>query len=439
MRNLIAWQLERSPTGLKTVQYGSLSFDASFHDIFATLVDGGHLYVVSESARKDPVELLDILRAHRIERIFLPFVALQLLAETAGGLAPDALREVCTAGEQLRVTSALREFFASIPACRLENYYGPTEAHVVTAHGLTGDSREWPELPPIGRPISNTLIHVLDRHLSPVPIGAVGELWIGGECLADGYWNRPDLTEERFRQVVIGGRSERLYRSGDLSKLLPDGAIQFLGRADDQVKIRGFRVEPAEIEATLESHPSVRQAAVTSRSTDRGARLVAYYVPAPGVELTVKALQDFLRGLMPDYMVPAAFVQLQEMPVTPSGKLDRRALPAEDVVARRRDRAPVAPGDEVEAALLAIWQDVLGIADIGTEDDFFDVGGHSLAAVQVVARVESACGVRVPVAALLDQTTIVRLAAYVGTLRAVLAVDGRPAGSTGGARDEFVF
>ena len=253
--NLIAWQLTRNQLGLKTAQYGSISFDMSFHEIFATWLAGGLLVIVPETSRRQADELLEIIQRESIERIFIPFIGLQLLAETAvtRNAYPTSLREVQTAGEQLRVTPAIRNFFEHLGRCPLDNHYGPTEAHVVTAHRLTGSPIAWPELPPIGTPITNVRIHLLDAQMQLSPIGAVADLWIGGGCLADGYWRRPELTAERFVVAEIDGRQERLYRSGDRARYQPGGAIDFLGRADDQVKIRGYRVEPAEIEVVLES------------------------------------------------------------------------------------------------------------------------------------------------------------------------------------------
>jgi amino acid adenylation domain-containing protein len=293
--NLITWQRTRSQPRLKTIQYGSLSFDASFHDIFATWLDGGQLVVATEEIRRDPYQLLRTLRGEQIERIFFPFVALQSLAEAAlaSGLVPVSLREVQTAGEQLRVTPAIRSLFGKLSGCSLDNHYGPTETHVATAYRLAGDPAAWPDLPPIGRPIANTQIHVLNEALSPVPVGTEGELWIGGACLAEGYWRQSELTAARFQQLSIGGAPQRLYRTGDRCRILPEGDIEFLGRVDDQVKIRGFRVEPGEIEAVLLKNPAVGQAAVVAQdSPSGGKRLVAYVVPGADDEAPVSDASD---------------------------------------------------------------------------------------------------------------------------------------------------
>jgi amino acid adenylation domain-containing protein len=279
--NLIAWQLQNSkfPPGSKTVQFASLNFDASFQEMFSTWCSGGTLLLISDDLRRDPFALLQLISKRSADRLFVPFVALQGLVETADAikLIPTSLREVITAGEQLRVTPPMVSIFAKLDGCPLQNHYGPTESHVVTAFSLNGPPEHWPELPPIGRPIWNTQIFLLDRQLQPVPRGVVGELYIGGDCLARGYHNRPDLTAERFiPDPFTGTPGARLYRTGDLAPYPLDGNIHFLGRIDHQVKIRGFRVEPGEVEAALEEHGAVRQAVVTAREDRPGEkRLVA--------------------------------------------------------------------------------------------------------------------------------------------------------------------
>lgn len=416
LANLIAWQLARGDRGLRTLQYGSLSFDVSFQELFSTWASGGQLVIIPESARRNADELLTIIRHERIERLFVPFIALQLLAETAVAKAavPTTLKEVITAGEQLRVTPAIRALFAANPGCTLDNQYGPTETHVVTAHRLSGAPATWPELPPIGRPIANTQIELLDAKLQAVPIGVAGDLWIGGACLADGYWRRPDLTAERFVRRDVTGGSDRLYRSGDRARYTKDGAIEFLGRGDDQVKIRGFRVEPAEVEVILEKHPGVKQAAVVPRGRAAALTLAAYYVAAEGANPTPAELREFLRAVLPDYMVPAAFVPLAVFPVTPSGKINRRGLPALDEVQDRHGETLSPPKNAIEEQLLAIWKDVLDLTSIGTHDSFFDIGGHSLAGVRVVARIAKNLGVALPMSTLFTTPTIAALAEVVG-------------------------
>ena len=283
LANLIAWQLNVSAMGVgdATLQFTSPSFDVSFQEIFSTLCSGGELVVISDAMRRDPRALLTLLRARSVGRMFLPFVALQQIAVT-GANEPDlpALREMITAGEQLRITPALIRWFERHPQCSLHNHYGPAEAHVVTAHTLTGAPSAWPTLPPIGAALPNVDILLLDEARQPVAPGTPGEIFIAGVCLARGYMNRPEATAERFVTHPLTGAPARAYRTGDLGKLLPDGAIEFLGRADDQVKIRGYRVEPGEIETVLLQHAGVRQAAVVAHADPTGGkRLAAYIVP----------------------------------------------------------------------------------------------------------------------------------------------------------------
>ncbi|MEA2693693.1 MAG: hypothetical protein QOJ16_3080, partial [Acidobacteriota bacterium] len=421
LANMVAWQLGAAPWGRRTLQFASLSFDVSFQEMLSTWGGGGCLVLVSDELRRDAPALLRLLRERRVERLFLPFVALQQIAEVVAADPDDGvppLREVMTAGEQLQVTGSLAELFRKMPGSRLDNHYGPTEAHAVTAHTLAGPPTGWPALPPIGRPLPNLRILLLDR-LSPVPgepvpAGVPGELYVGGRNgagLARGYLGRPELTAERFLPDPTAGEpGGRLYRSGDLARFLPSGEIGYLGRADQQVKVRGFRVEPGEIEAVLAGHPEVRAAAVLAVPGESGAgtRLVAYVV-AP--EAGVAELRRYLRERLPEYMVPAAFAVLPALPLTPSGKVDRRSLAriAPEGEAGRggpRQRARTA----VEERLAAIWREVLKVPEIGPDDSFFEAGGHSLLATQVLSRVRRAFGVEIPLRRIFESPTLAGLA-----------------------------
>ncbi len=287
--NLILWQLKQSSAkyGTKTGQFTPISFDVSFQEIFATLCSGGILVLITEEIRRDGTALLKLLTQQAIERLFLPFVALEQLAQSAANSEslPKNLQELITAGEQLKITPALTDFFNKLPNCRLENQYGPTESHVVTAFSLQGSPHIWQSLPPIGKPIANAKIYILDKQLQPVPIGVSGELYIGGDALARGYLHRPELTNERFISNPFGGGF--LYKTGDLARYLIDGNIEYLGRIDNQVKIRGFRIELGEIEAVINNHPQVQQTVVIVREdTPRNKRLVAYVVPNSNNSLT---------------------------------------------------------------------------------------------------------------------------------------------------------
>jgi pristinamycin I synthase-3/4 len=432
--NLIEWQTRtaRPARGLRTLQYTTLGFDASFEEMFSTWASGGTLVLVSDETRRDPAALLAFLISERIERLFQPFVALQQLAEAAvsRNRVPASLRELVTAGEQLQVTAAVAEFFRRLPVARLFNQYGPTETHVATAFLLAGSPSEgtgWPALPPIGRPITGHRIRLLDRDLLPVPIGVPAELAIGGAGLARGYLGRPDLTAERFvpdpwPDPCLAEPGERLYRTGDLARYRPgrpDGTLEYLGRIDRQIKVRGHRVEPGEIEAVIASQPGVRGVAVVAREeTGGGLRLVAYGEWDAGAE---SALREALQARLPEPMIPAAFVRLEALPLTPSGKVDRRALAA--IVPEFAPGGPRGggspPATHAEREMAALWREVLGAGDgagdrggdIGREDNFFALGGHSLLGIQLVARLRSAFGVDLPLRRLFEHPTLAGLAA----------------------------
>jgi len=417
LANLVAWQTASTPGAWRTLQLTSLSFDVSFQEIFATWAAGGTLVLISEEDRRDPVALLAILRERGVERLFLPFVALQQLAEAAQGETrlPASLREIVTAGEQLRITPALAALFRRLPGARLHNQYGPTESHVVTCSTLTGDPTAWPPLPPIGRPLSGTRTLVLDGDGSAAPVGVAGELMLGGVCLARGYLDRPDLTAERFVPDLFSSLpGARLYRTGDRARWLQDGEIEFLGRLDGQVKIRGYRVEPGEIEAMLATHPQVAEAVVGA--VDRGdgdRRLVAWVI---GKGEPPYAFREFLADRLPEYEIPAAFLLVDALPLTPSGKVDRRRLAAaargsfDQPSAEREWTAPRTPAEQL---LAGIWSEVLRIPRVGAQDDFFALGGHSLLATRVMARLRTAGGVALPVRALFEAPTLEALAARV--------------------------
>src|SRR5438477_172527 len=420
LANLLAWQLESfsAPVAARTLQFASLSFDVAFQEIFSTWCSGGTLVLIDEAARRDPEALLTFVSEQRVERLFLPFVALQNVCEAAGhlGASIPSLREVITAGEQLKATDAVRGFFAAHADCALVNQYGPTESHVVTAFTLADDHERWPALPPIGRPIANAKVYVLDRHRQPVPVGVPGELYIGGVSLARGYLNRPELTSERFVEDPFAfGSTERLYRTGDLVRWREPGTLEFLGRIDHQMKIRGFRIEPGEIEAALREHPDVREALVVAREDDAvGKRLVAYVIgesPATSPE----DLDHLLRRTLPDYMIPSAFGFLDAFPLTPNGKIDRAALPAPSGQGRASSEYSP-PQTDTERRLAEIWSKVLDIEDIGVNDNFLALGGHSLMAIKVVARVRDSLGVEVPLRMVFESPTIAAFAAAIGEL-----------------------
>ena len=414
--NLITWQgrVSNSNESTRTLQFTSLSFDVSFQEIFSTWCSGGTLVLIQERIRRDSLALLHFLHNKRINRLFLPFIALEHLAETAAycEVLPSALKEVYTAGEQLIITPKILGLLEKLPECSLHNHYGPSESHVVTAHTLPASRDQWQPRPPIGCPIENCQVYILDHHLRPVPVGIAGELFIGGGCLARGYLDRPELTAEKFvPNPFAQGGIGRLYRTGDLARYLRDGNIEFLGRSDRQVKLRGFRIELGEIESVLVRHPRVREAAVVVREDVPGEqRLVAYLVGYGGRAREVGELRGFLSKELPDYMVPSAYVFLDALPLTPSGKVDRRALPAVSRVERALSERYVGPRDAIERKLTKIWEELLGVGRIGVKDSFFDLGGHSLLAMRLIARVEQELRRTFSLADLFQSPTVERLA-----------------------------
>lgn len=414
LANLISWQLDQSFTPARTLQFASLSFDVSFQELFSTWCSGGTLLLVSDELRRDAPSLLRFFDRQKVERIFLPFVYLQHLAEAFpdNDARLDHLREIITAGEQLEITPQIAHLCNSLKALKLHNHYGPSESHVVTAHTLTGKPNDWPTLPPIGRPISNTQIYILDRCGQPTPVGVAGELCIGGANLARGYLNRPELTAEKFVSNPFSDNpAARIYRTGDLARFTSEGIIEFLGRFDNQIKIRGFRIELGEIEATLCAHPSVREAVVVVQDDAGDRRLLGYVVPStPESDELATELRRFLKTKLPDYMTPSDFVFLEALPLTPSGKINRRALPAPDLSAKQSENLYVPPQTEMERQLVEIWCNILRRERIGVEDNFFELGGESLLATRVISQVRTAFKVELPLRHLFESPTVAGLA-----------------------------
>ena len=324
----------------------------------------------------------------------------------------EGLKRVICSGEALPYDLQER-FFERLDA-ELHNLYGPTEAAVDVTYWAC-QRKSGRRIVPIGRPVANTQIYILDPQLQPVPIGVLGELHIGGVQVARGYLNRPELTTEKFIPDPFSQElGARLYKSGDLARYLLDGNIEFLGRIDHQVKIRGFRIELGEIEVVLGQHPAVREALVLAREdVPNQKQLVAYIVPASEQEPTTNELRNFLKGKLPDYMLPSAFIMLHTFPLTPNGKVDRRALPAPDQSRLELAGALVAPRTSTERALAEIWAKVLGVERIGVNDNFFELGGHSLLATQVMSRIYDALQVELPLRSLFEAPTVAELAVII--------------------------
>jgi len=366
----------------------SFSFDLTQKNLVGPFARGGQVHLAAEPF--DPAGIVRQIERGGITRMNLTPSAFYAVVEADEREVLRNVRTVFLGGEPISVARMRR--LEGYPGLRIVNSYGPTECSDVSVfHTIDSDWTPYAESVPTGRPIWNTRTYILDAAGDPAPVGVAGELTIGGRGVGRGYLGRPELTAERFVADPFGGEpGARMYRTGDLARWRSDGVIEFLGRIDHQVKVRGYRVELGEIEARLAEHPGVREAAVMARETAAGdRRLVAYWV---GDEVALEEFRAHLAEQLPEFMVPAAFVRLDAMPLTPNGKLDRKALPApaDEAYARRGGEAPVG---ETETALAAIWSEVLGIERVGRHDNFFELGGHSLLAVQVISRVRQALDV----------------------------------------------
>ncbi|MEU0163818.1 amino acid adenylation domain-containing protein, partial [Streptomyces sp. NPDC006261] len=400
-------------SGDRVLQFSPSSFDAMVSEM-VTAFGAAATLVVPEETGIAGRELAELLHRERITNATLPPSVLATLEDMDGPDRLTGLTTLAVAGEACPPDVTARW----APGRRMINAYGPTESTVGAAMSPLLTGRERGPVP-IGRPLAGLAALVLDDRLDLVPVGVPGELYVSGAGLARGYVGRPGLTAERFVAGPFGSPGARMYRTGDLARWNADGQLEYLGRADNQVKIRGFRVEPGEIEAVLRRRPEVAQAVVTAHDHQDGvSRLVAYLVPEGESGISVAAVRDAARDRLPDYMVPAAFVVLDAVPRTPSGKLDRAALPAPEyeVTPRRAARTPQ------EQVLAALFADVLGVPVVGVDDDFFDLGGHSLLATRLVSRIRRVLGVELPLRALFDAPTVAGVAGHlsVGGSRPVL-------------------
>ncbi|WP_420630849.1 non-ribosomal peptide synthetase [Candidatus Leptofilum sp.] len=389
----------------RCLQFASFSFDASVSEVTTTLLAGATLVLAPQRSMMPGPALIHLLRDKEITVVTLPPSALAVMS-------PDELsgvKSIISAGEACSAEIAAKW----APGRRFVNAYGPTEATVCTTMIIVEDGER---TPPIGKPINNFQTLVLDANQQPLPQGIPGELYIGSElALARGYHNRPELTAERFVELRIRnyelGNSRKWYKSGDLVKWLPDGSLEFLGRIDHQVKVRGFRIELGEIETALREHTAVKEALVLAREDNPGdKRLVAYLLSANGSTPSPTNLRSFLQETLPDYMVPNSYVSLKSFPISPNGKVDRKALPAPSQDVASRESSYVAPSSRVEQQLAAIWEEILGIPQVGIHDNFFSLGGHSLLATQVFAQIDRKIVKGLPITLLFQYPTVAQLA-----------------------------
>jgi amino acid adenylation domain-containing protein len=410
-------ELEKFPEGLQFAVVSTIGADLGNTCIYPPLIWGGTVHLVPYETSTDTRQMARYCTRHHIDvlKIVPSHLSALISSSEAAQILPN--KYLILGGEALpvKLVDRIRQLDRG---CEILNHYGPTETTVGSLTLWLG--REWKAdegnvTVPIGRPIANTKAYLLDAHQQPVPTGVVGELYLAGAGVARGYLNHPELTTERFLADPFTAESGgRMYRTGDLARYRPDGAIEFLGRGDDQVKVRGFRIELGEIESALVEHPGVRQAAVLVRQEENGQkRLVAYLVVRRDEVPGETTLREYLKERLPDYMMPAAFVVLDKLPLNANGKIDRQSLPAPEEVSSARAYVP--PSSATEKVVAGIWEEVLQVKQVGVQDDFFKLGGHSLLATQVVSRVREHFKVEVSLRTLFEKPTVSALAEAVQT------------------------
>jgi amino acid adenylation domain-containing protein len=410
--NLIYWHCRAfsiTPAD-RASQIASFGFDAAVWEIWPYLAAGASVHFPEDATRRSVKGLRDWLLGKQITVSFAPTALAESLMELEW---PErtSLRLLLTGADTLR-----RYPPANLPFALINNY-GPTENTVVATSGQVFSEHRPDRQPTIGRPIDNVQTYILDNSLRPVPLGSVGELYLGGAGLARGYLNRPDQEAEAFVPNPFSSLpGDRLYRTGDLARYLADGQIVFVGRTDDQIKIRGFRVEPSEIATLIDQYPGVQTSVVTARTDDGGDKRLVAYLVSSDTQLTCRALQEYLRAQLPDYMVPVAFVRLASLPLNSSGKLDRAALPAPTLLNTIPDEGFQAPTTPIEERVVSILAELLGLERVGVNDNFFFLGGHSLLGTQLIARVRNIFGVELSLRTVFDSPTAAELSNEIESL-----------------------
>ncbi|QFY44569.1 amino acid adenylation domain-containing protein [Candidatus Methylospira mobilis] len=399
--------------GLQYALVSTFAADLGNTVLFPALASGGCLHLIGRDAATDGHLLADYVERHPIDVLKIVPAHLAGLLDSSGhgNIAP---RRALICGGDVLPGALVERIAACRPECRILNHYGPTETTVGSLiYAITPETQNIAAQTamPVGRPIANTRVYILDDSLEPAPTGAAGELYIGGNGLAQGYLKRPDLTAERFIPDPFG-TGERLYRTGDRVRYRPDGNIEYLGRIDQQVKIRGYRIEPGEIRTRLLQYPHVNDAAVLAREDRSGGKRLVAYLTGPEAALETDALRRYLSGVLPDYMVPSAFVRLEALPLTANGKLDHRALPDPDFGAHLAGRY-VAPRNETERRLAAIWAEVLDVERVGVHDNFFELGGHSLMAYRLLERIRNTLCSDLPYSSIFQSPTMEKLAKHI--------------------------
>ncbi|HMQ67796.1 MAG TPA: non-ribosomal peptide synthase/polyketide synthase, partial [Ignavibacteria bacterium] len=412
--NLLLWQDKQFKNRQrKVLQFTALNFDVSFQEIFSTLCFGSTLCLISGERRIDMAEVMKDIEKFGITHLFVPFIVLKNLAEYiyTGSGETYSLEEIITAGEQLKLTKEIEKLLEK--GITVVNQYGPTEAHVVSSYTVPAKNN-LSDLPPIGKPVDNTQLFILDVKGRPVPAGVAGELYIAGAQVAKGYLNLPELTEEKFvKNVFSKDENARMYRTGDLARWLSDGNIEYLGRSDDQIKIRGYRVELGEIESVLEKSELVTGAVVLAKEDKAGnKRLIGYIVSNGKNEFKKETIDSYLRARLPEYMVPGIWVKLESIPLNANGKVDRKALPDPDL-SELLSQEYAAPRNETEEKLETIWKELLGVDRAGIHDNFFELGGHSLLVIRLISAIRKSLDIEITVNSVFENPNIKSLAGHI--------------------------
>jgi amino acid adenylation domain-containing protein len=410
--NLIDWQNKQGSLGEDsiTLQYTPVSFDVHFQEIFSTLTSGGKLILITEQQRLDTLTLLKTIEEKKVNKLFLPYVALNHLCEVGvnQNIFPKTLKEITTAGEQLKISRSLRHFIEKLDGAVLYNHYGPSETHVVTCFPLTGNPNSWPNLPSIGRPIQNVDVLILDKDLNEVKSGEEGEIFLGGDCLAEGYLHSEQMTAVHFIQTQKWGR---LYRTGDLAYMNSENNFVFMGRKDSQIKMRGYRIELGEIELAIEKSFYGGPCAVNVIEDGLESYLCAYVNGLTTYDNN--KLREELRSTLPEFMVPSYFIKINKIPLTPSGKIDYKNLPA-----LSNDRPLLVNDFEAaftpsQSIIEQCWKKYLKVSPLGIDDSFFDIGGNSLMAIKILAEINQHVKKKISVVNFFQYPTIRMLAKFI--------------------------
>ena len=413
LRNLINWDFSvaKVKRNLKCLHYSSFSFDVSLQDVYGALVNGGELHIISDKLKLDFISLKDYIVQESIEVLAFPYAAMIGLfsINTPSDFVGNKIKQIISAGEQLKLTDDLNTFLDSYSSIDLYNHYGPSETHVVTNYKYQKNNIIYPNRKDvlIGKPINNTTVYILNESKQLQPTGVIGEIYIGGFGLAHGYLNQKKLTEERFIESPFK-KEELIYMTGDLGRWYPDGNVEFIGRKDDQVKIRGYRIELGEIEATLDRVEAIKQSVVIVKEAVNGNKqLIAYVVSEE--EIDVQKVRDYLHEKLPSYMIPNFYIPLKDMPLNSNGKVDRKALPSPENSISNKNKY-IAPSTETELQLVRIWEEILDIEKIGIKDHFFELGGNSLDVIKVVSKIRKELNVELDMEVLFQFSKIDDLA-----------------------------